>query len=162
MKRTDSLRDLPKGPAVYALCTGSGRNRSVSYVGETNSLRHRINEHLVRKNSSVTTGQSAVQLNTEFISEILWWEDASFREKMILEAAEIIATEILDPIMRSNRPSKGVAVEKSRESLFIDRMHTLFTSEPHGILHLTSFQQIVDQIKGLEERVIALEKLLKE
>lgn len=82
MKRTDSLRDLPKGSAIYALSTSSGRNRSVSYVGETNSLQHRIKEHIVKKNSSVTTGQSAVQLNTEFISEVFWWEDASFKTKI--------------------------------------------------------------------------------
>lgn len=62
--------------------------------------------------------------------------------------------------MRSNRSSSNIAIEKSQDPLFVDKMRNLFASEPHGILELMTFQQVVERLKKLEERVWVLENVL--
>jgi len=66
-----------------------GESRSwVAYVGVTGTdLRGRIEQHLVRRDSSVATGASAVGLNPDHVREIAWWEDDRFSNRSMLEAA---------------------------------------------------------------------------
>ena len=51
--------------------------------------------------SSVTTGVSAVALNPDLVSEIRWWFEPSFSQREVLEAAEQIAFQVLNPALRS-------------------------------------------------------------
>ena len=70
--------DLPKVPAVYALYGGRGRGSYVAYVGQAVKLRVRIEQHLVRRDSSVVTGVAAVSLNPDHVTEVRWWVHPEF------------------------------------------------------------------------------------
>ena len=96
-----SVSDLPARPAVYAMHGGRGQRSFVAYVGVADDLKSQITQHLVRRDSSVTTGTSAVMLNPDFITEIKWWEHDAFHERYVLEAAELIAFKVFEPALRS-------------------------------------------------------------
>ena len=65
-----TLTELPNRPALYALMSGAGARADIAYVGTAGKLRQRITQHLVRRDSSVTTGTSAVQLNPDYVTEV--------------------------------------------------------------------------------------------
>src|SRR2546426_281857 len=93
------LKSLPDQPAVYALY---GAGQDVAYVGiASKSLKDRITQHLVRRDSSVTTGVSVVSLNPDLVRRVDWWLHPRFTDSVALQAAEVIAFEVLDPVMRS-------------------------------------------------------------
>ncbi|MCD4782602.1 MAG: GIY-YIG nuclease family protein [Candidatus Eremiobacteraeota bacterium] len=85
------LSNVPKYPAVYAMYGGTGRSQYVAYVGIAKNLRQRLEQHLIRRDSSVTTGTSASTLNPDYVTEIRWWTHSRFSDRAALEAAEIIA-----------------------------------------------------------------------
>jgi len=56
----NAIAQLPNAPSVYAMYGGRGRGLHVAYVGIADDLRGRINQHLLRRDSSDMTGVSAV------------------------------------------------------------------------------------------------------
>jgi excinuclease UvrABC nuclease subunit len=61
MREVRAVADLPSVPAVYAMY-GQTRTRP-AYVGIAKNLKTRLRQHLVLRDSSVTTGSSVVALN---------------------------------------------------------------------------------------------------
>ena len=156
-----SLSELPNTPAVYAMYGGKGPGLYCAYVGVAGKLKGRVLQHLVRRDSSVTTETSAVVLKPEYITQIRWWEHQDFAERHILEAAELVAFDILNPILRS----RGAIQEKSRQlysdETFRSSMEALFQGEPSGQIALMTLQDAFERIAELEQRVMKLESLSK-
>lgn len=100
MKTVAAISDLPNAPAVDALYGGQGKGMYVAYVGLAKQLKTRIIQHLVRHDSSVTTGVQAVSLNPDFVTKVGWWEHNDFSDPFKLAAAELIAFDVLDPALR--------------------------------------------------------------
>lgn len=88
-----SISSLPTVPAVYAMYGGGSQRRYVAYVGLGESLRRRVEQHLVRRDSGVATGTQAVGLNPQHVREVRWWEHPRFADADALHAAERIAFE---------------------------------------------------------------------
>jgi hypothetical protein len=101
VKRIESVSGLPSVQAVYAMYGGQGRSLYVAYVGLASNLRQRLTQHLIRRDSSVMTGVSAVSLNPDLITEVRWWEHPDFARQEILEADELVAFDVLEPALRS-------------------------------------------------------------
>jgi hypothetical protein len=104
------LTGIPNSPGIYALYSGESR-RYVAYVGIAGNLKNRIGQHLVRRDSSVTTGTGAVRLDPDHVREVAWWSSPFFDDRCRLEAAELLAFEVLNPTLRS----RGVPSEQVRE-----------------------------------------------
>jgi len=101
MKQAQTIYELPDIPAIYALHGGQGRTMYVAYVGSAQGLKTRIIQHLVRHDSSVTAGVKAVSLNPDLVVKVSWWEHVDFANTSILTAAELVAFDVLDPVLRS-------------------------------------------------------------
>jgi hypothetical protein len=56
----------------------------VAYVGVAGGLKPGIIHRLVRRDSSVATGTSAVVLNPDYVTELRWWEHPDFAERYVL------------------------------------------------------------------------------
>lgn len=157
-----SVSELPQVSSVYAMYGGKGRGRYVAYVGIGKSLKPRVMQHLVRRDSSVTAGTSAVQLNPDYVTEVEWWEHPHFSQRHVLEAAEMVAFDVLDPALRS----RGAPQEKARalyaEAGFRQEMRSLFESEPAGRLVIPTLEDALERIVELEGRVAALERQSRE
>jgi excinuclease UvrABC nuclease subunit len=70
MKLITTTGQLPNRPAVYAMYGGYGSNLHVAYVGIAGHLKRRLEQHLIRRDSSVTTGTSVVSLNPELVTKL--------------------------------------------------------------------------------------------
>ena len=94
------------------------------------------------------------------MTEVRWWEHPDFAERPILEAAELVAFDVLDPALRS----RGRIQEKARQwysnKEFYEKMRSLFTSEPSGKFVMPTLQDVLERIAELEERVKVLEAKL--
>jgi hypothetical protein len=160
MDTLDAISDLPNGPAVYALCGGKNRGRHLAYVGIADDLKRRIIQHLVSRKSSVATGTSALGLNPDYVTELSWWESTEFNRRSALEAAELIAFEVLKPVLRSRGAIRGEAKKLYEDKEFASNIRNLFHSEPTGRLILTSLPELVVEVGELKKRVQILESRL--
>jgi hypothetical protein len=157
----DSISDMPSIPAIYAMYGGRGRGRYVAYVGLATSLRGRIEQHLVRRDSSVTTGTAAVCLIPENVTEVRWWHQPDFEKQEVLEAAELVAFDVLEPALRSRGNITDRAKVLYREPQFAATMRSFFTALPSGVLILPTLKDAMDKIALLEKRIEEIESQLK-
>jgi hypothetical protein len=138
---------------------GRGSGSYVAYVGIAGtSLRGRIEQHLIRRDSSVTTGVSAVSLNPDAVTEVRWWEHEQFTERGALEAAELVAFDVLEPALRSRGNVTAQARALYSDLTFVAEMRSVLSAPPTGRLVLPSLAEALSRIASLEERVTALEE----
>ena len=143
------LKDAPELSGVY--CLYEKKNEPV-YVGLSGNLRQRLSEHFVRKDSSITTGTSAVSLNTDYVTRIAWWLSVDFVDRLVLEAAELVAFEILNPILRS----RGNPTTEARNLLtpeFSSKFELLFNEKPSGEIIIPTYQNLITRIEKLESQL---------
>lgn len=160
MLRLSSVSKLPNVPAVYVLYGGKESGRYAAYVGIADKLRNRIEQHLVRRDSSVTTSTSTVSLNPDFVSELRWWEHQKFTNRDSLEAAELIAFDFFGPVLRSRGNITKRAKELKNDNEFQEEMKQLFKNGAAGQLTILTLQEALSRIEKLEERIKTLEKSL--
>ncbi len=158
MKKVSSISKLPTCPAVYAMYGGKGRGVYVAYVGTSKSLKQRMGQHLVNRDSSVTTGTSAVGLNADYVTKIAWWDHSGFADQDFLRAAELVAFDVLDPALRSRGQVTDRAKKLHTSKDFHRKMKVVFQGEPAGELHMPSLEEALDRIDELEKRIDSLEK----
>ncbi|RMG56022.1 MAG: hypothetical protein D6723_01400 [Acidobacteria bacterium] len=160
MTTLTSISELPNVPAVYALYGGRRRGVYVAYVGIADALRRRIIQHLVGRDSSIAAGTSAVVLNPDYVTEVRWWEHPEFKERHVLEAAELVAFDVLDPALRSRRNIRQRVKQLYVDEEFRQKMRSLLAGEPTGRLRIFTLQDVIEKIAEIEERVSAIERRL--
>ena len=132
---------------------GAQTRKYVAYVGITGSLKERITQHLVRRDSSITTGATAVSLNPEKVTEIRWWHHEGFSDGNFLAAAETVAFEVLDPVLRSRGNITEKAKEITSSSEFNVQIRKLLEGEPTGNLVIPNLKSALDKIAELERKL---------
>ena len=161
MIKLSSIAQLPNVPSVYAMFGGENRRSYVAYVGMAGKLKQRVTQHLVRRDSSVATGASAVTLNPDYITEVRWWEHSDFAQRHVLEAAELVAFDILDPALRSRGAIQDKAKQLYENEEFRKQMRSLFQGEPSGCLSIPTLREALKRISALEKRLAEMEKRLE-
>jgi hypothetical protein len=159
VKTLSTIAQLPNVPAVYALYGGQSRGLHVAYVGETTKLKSRILQHLVTRDSSVTTGMHAVSLNPEYVTRVEWWEYPDFADSSVRGAAELLAFDVLAPVLRSRGAPQEQAQKLYQDEEFRNKLRRLFQGEPSGSLSLPPLQE---RVSALEARMIQLEQRIVE
>lgn len=153
---------LPNIPAVYALYSGGRRASYVAYVGIAGHLKQRIIQHLIRRDSSVATGTSAVSLNPDLVAKICWWEDSDFKKADHLKAAEMVAFEVLNPALRSRGAVDNAGMILFENEKFKNKYLQVFEGEPTGTIEFPSLTDAMGKIKTLEAKLLKLEKIIQE
>ena len=144
-----SLSEIPKKPGLYIL---RDRNGEVAYVGISKDVRSRIDQHLYRRDSSISTGVSTTMLNPDFVTKVEWWIRDVFSDKVSREAAELIAFDIFEPSLRSRGRSSSAAKEKLNNPGFKAQVEEILGSPPDGY-HIP---------KNLDNLCLIVEDLVKE
>lgn len=158
MRDFSPVYDLPNIPAVYALYSGAGRSRHVAYVGIGGNLKQRTTQHLIRRDSSVTTGVSAVGLNPDHVTSLSWWSHPSFEDNAHLKAGELVAFEVLNPTLRSRGFIDNAVRSLQSDMAFIKGMRDLFEGEPSGSVTFLSLSDAFEQINMLKQKIQDLEE----
>ncbi len=93
------------------------------------------------RDSSVTTGTSAARIDPDYVTQVGWWEHPRFQEASFLESAELVAFDILNPVLRSRVAGTARAQQVLEENEdFREAMRSLFSSEPTGRLYIPTLQ----------------------
>lgn len=158
MHRIPKIGDLPNSPAVYVLFAGKKANIYPVYVGIADKLRQRLSQHLIRRDSSITTGASIITLNPDYITEIRWWEYPDFSERAVMEAAEEIAFDIFNPVLRSRGKLTSRAQELTNDKQFREKMKNLFSSSQSGRKEFLDFQDVIELIDELNSKLNSLDE----
>lgn len=158
MIESQTIAGLPREPAVYALYAGRGRAEYVVYVGYTTSLKTRMVQHLVTRDSSINSATAAAKLNPECITGARWWTLEEFNgqeEKCLrhLQAAELVAFKVLDPVLRSNAHPNREARQLANSDAFRDKMTVSFNSEPTGYFRPPDAEALFKEISNLNDRL---------
>jgi hypothetical protein len=103
-----------------------------------------------------------VSLNPDLVTEVAWWEHPTFAERARLEAAELIAIDVLEPTLRSRGASQTEARRWYADPAFSTEMRALFAGEPAGRLTIPTLQDALKRIAELERRLALLEARLAE
>ena len=159
-KVVTTVKAIPHVPTLYAMFGGALDQGYVAYVGVADSLRRRIEQHLVRRDSSVTTGASAVVLNPDYITAIDWWKNPIFVNRLTLEAAEMVAFDVLNPVLRSRRAVRAESRALYADPAFYLQFKQLVESPPTGRLIRPSLEGAMQRIVELEERLARVEHML--
>lgn len=158
MQSVTSIAEVPNVSAVYAMYGGQGRYAHVVYVGLGRNVRQRLSQHLIWRDSSIVTGISAASLNPDLVTKVQWWTHADFEQRAALEAAELVAFDVLEPVLRS----RGAITERARllhaDAAFHEQMRAMFEGAPTGVLTIHTLQHTLGRIRELERRVEALER----
>ena len=144
-----SLSEIPKKPGVYIL---RDRNGEVAYVGISKDVRSRIDQHLNRRDSSISTGVSTTMLNPDFVTKVEWWIRDLFSEKDARKAAELIAFQVFEPSLRSRGKPSTAAQEKFNDPGFKAQIEEILESPPDGF-HIP---------KNLDNLCLIVANLMKE
>jgi hypothetical protein len=160
MREPTSISELPNAPGVYAMYGGRGRGLHVAYVGVAGNLKRRVMQHLVRRDSSVATGTSAVTLNPDYVTEVRWWEHPDFADRHFLEAAELVASNVLDPVLRSRGNVPEKAKQLHADENFCEKMRSLLLDKPTGRLVISTLQDVLERIAELERQLAEIERHL--
>ena len=158
MRDFSTAYNLPNIPAVYALYSGVRRSSYVAYVGIGKNLKQRVIQHLIKRDSSVATGVSAVSLNPDHITSLSWWSHSSFEDTAHLKAAELVAFDILNPTLRSRGFIDNAVRELESNTSFVSDMRELFNGEPAGSIEFLSLSDAIEQIKILNDKINNLEE----
>ena len=158
-KQVETLGEVPREPGIYAMYGGEPVGRGwIAYVGTTGSLRRRLDQHVVARNSSVVTGTKAVGVNIEHVRYIDWWTSELLKDEDAWLAAELVAFDVLDPALRSRgRPRKNALVMAADEG-FRQGVVDVLSRPPDGRLVLPTLAGLAGRVRELELRVAGLDE----
>src|SRR5262245_8537370 len=108
---------MPHVPAVYAMYAGEPPRTWVAYVGMASDVHGRLFQHFVRRDSSVVAA-AAVRLDLDYIRFVEWWEHEDFKDSAIRHAAELIAFDVFEPVLRSRGNPIAAALEHYEDRKF--------------------------------------------
>lgn len=158
-KHVETVGGVARGPGIYAMYGGDRVGRGwVAYVGIAGNLHRRLEQHVVRRDSSVVTGTQAVGVNVEHVRYIDWWTSDLFEDDDARHAAELVAFEVLDPALRSRGRPRQNALTLAADDGFRAQVGDLLAEPPHGRLVLPTLTGLAERLREAEARLDALER----
>lgn len=153
MRDFSDLSRVPREPGMYCLLGREGRGTYDAYVGISNNIRSRLEQHLVRRDSSISTGVSAATLQPDHVVGVVWWIDDVFHGAAHLEAAELIAFEIIQPTLRSRGRVRAAARALFEDEAFRAQVEGIITTRDNIVVFpsISDLRREVDNLRRIVE-----------
>jgi hypothetical protein len=120
-------------------------------------LALRVLEQLVVSDGLAAIESPVVPLRADYVSEVRWWEHPGFAERATLEAAALVAIDVLDPPLRGRSRIAAQVAALYDDELFRGRMRALVLAEPTGRVDLPTLAHALDRLASIERRLGELE-----
>jgi len=159
-KISNMMKRVPYSQGIYAMFE-SKLDKNAVYIGISTNLRNRIRQHMIRRDSSVTTKTSAVRLNPDYIEVIKWWVNDKFEDKVVLEAAELVAFDVFNPVLRSKGSVSLEAKKLYKKEKFKSEIKSILLDKQSGYLHFPDLNNVLSKIDKLKMRVDNLEERIE-
>ena len=75
------------------------------------------------------------------------------RKGDVRRAAEFVASDVLEPLFSSRRPSSPSARDLASDAQFRKRMGALFAGAPSGIATIPTLDAVIDRLDALEAQI---------
>ena len=105
---------------------------------------------------------SAVSLNPDHVTEVRWWTHAALLEQDALEAAQLVAFDILEPLLANRHTVSDRARHMYRDPVFVARMMELIKEGPAGHLAIRTLDDAWERIEDQEHRLANLERRMNQ
>jgi len=125
------------------------------------NLHARVSQHFVRQDSSIVAA-AAVRLDLDYVRYVEWWEHEDFSDDARRHAAELVAFDVLEPVLRSRGAPARAAVELYEDKAFKEKFGLVFRAGPTGRMIHARLPDVARQVHSLAARVAALEAKLAE
>ena len=155
MRDFSDLGQVPRAAGMYCLLGREGRGTYDAYVGISNNIRSRLEQHLIRKDSSISTGVSAASLQPDHVVGVVWWIGEIFDNEAQREAAELIAFETLQPTLRSRGRVRAAARSFLEEPAFRVQIEEVISSRD-SIIMFPSIADLRREVEDLRKIISAL------
>src|SRR4051794_37274724 len=156
-QHVETIGQVARTPGIYAMYGGDSVGRGwVAYVGIAGNLHRRLEQHVIRRDSSVVTGTSAVGVNIDLVRYIDWWTSALLQDDDARHAGELVAFEVLNPALRSRGRPRQAALELAADPDFTRRVRELLGAPPDGRLVLPTLAGLSERVRALEQRLADL------
>lgn len=159
MRDYSSISLLPRKPGLYCLQGYSAKGLYNAYVGISGNVQNRVSQHLEYRNSSVTTGGSAVSIDPHLVGGCRCWCVTEFEDKSFLTAAELVAIQMLDPVLRSRGAQHLEGARLAATSEFASRIAEIIR-RPTVEVSFPDITELARKVELLSRRVDALERML--
>jgi hypothetical protein len=151
MPAPTSIWELPAVPAVFGLYGDAGRR--LVFLGVADVLLERVLEQLVVPRLGFGPATGALFMQPGFIAEVRWWEHEEFADANAARAAEFVASDLLEPLLSSRRPSTAAARDLYADRHFQERMRALFAGKPSGAATIPTLDDVIARLTALEARL---------
>jgi hypothetical protein len=131
----------------------------VAYVGMAGDLHNRLFQHFVRRDSSVVAA-AAVRLDLDYIRHVEWWEHERFTDDATRHAAELVAFDVFEPVLRSRGNPTRAATSLYDDPVFRATFEHVFKAGPAGRFVHARLPDLARQAHELESRLRAVEDAL--
>lgn len=128
----------------------------VAYVGMAGNLHNRLLQHFIRQDSSIVAA-AAVRLDLDYVRYVEWWEHEDFNDASKLHAAELVAFDVFEPVLRSRGNPSHAAVDLYDNASFRGDFDKFFRGSPTGRMVHARLPDLARRVHDLEARVRALE-----
>jgi hypothetical protein len=103
---------------------------------------------------------AAVHLDLDYIRYVEWWEHESFSDDVMRLAAELVAFDMFEPVLRSRGVKTRPALELYNDPDRRAELQRIFASEPTGRFVHARLPDVARQVYVLNARIAALEERL--
>jgi uncharacterized small protein (DUF1192 family) len=100
-------------------------------------------------------------LNPELVRGVEWWTHDLLSDPVTLEAAEMVAFDVLDPTLRSQGHHSAPAQTLYSMSEFKKNFRKVFSGAPTGTLTIETVAELSGRVGELETRIAKLEQDMK-
>lgn len=158
-KEVETIGEVARTPGIYAMYGGERVGQGwVAYVGIAGNLHRRLEQHVIRRDSSVVTGTQAVCVHIEHVRYIDWWTSDLFEDDDARHAAELVAFDVLNPALRSRGRPRQNARTLADDGAFQAKICDLLNEQPHGRLVLPTLTGMAERLRAVEARLDALDQ----
>ena len=161
MRDFSALKTVPKKPGLYCLLGEEGRSTFNAYVGISGDIRGRLEQHLIRRDSSTATGVKAAALLPDHVRGAIWWVAPEFDDVVTREAAELVAFDLLEPTLRSRGRLRPEAKSLAQDEAFRARI-SFMLEDTDNRAWFPSITDLYAEIRDLRSRIEVLETAMSE
>lgn len=99
-----------------------------------------------------------MRLDLDYIRYVEWWEHEYFSDDARRHAAELVAFDVFEPVLRSRGNPTRAALELYNDPSFRTELASIFRGDPAGRFHHARLPDVTRHVHSLEARIRALEE----
>jgi hypothetical protein len=121
---------------VYVLYGVDDAELVTVFVGIADDLRTRVVEQLVVRDTIGAHTDHRLPIDATYLDQLWWWEHPDFSDRDLLRAAELVASNRLQPMLQSRMPISARASDLFSDTDVRNTLDSIIAGGPTGRIPL--------------------------